>query len=820
MLKYLFIKNYRNVLNQINLNFGSEYIFSINEKELIIENNEDYISNLYKNNNSNVECISGIIGKNRAGKTTIFRAINDIFTGKDIEYVAVFEEENKFVCINSLKAIDLKCNYKNVKKKNVEILNNKNNKKYIDSQTLVYSSNIFDKSSVFNESENVIDISTNTLVRNYVENNYKTNIELAMNNSKLNINNILEEKCDLIEEFKKYEIVKKIRYYNKLNIIMNDIQDSEKKFKRLFDFPENLKLSFGDDTIGISKIIDEIYTKDEIMGEWYITIYNYLNDILLEDYSMDSLKNRIIQDFICYVLFEVLYKVKIEYNGDIEDMLNYLYKKIISKQEIEINYRFFDDLLSSILKRKIYHYKDSFIESDENNFEIVRNVEGNDIIVDSNEDYNLEYDEINVSEATKLILEERIKKNVAVLRGMDYGNDLDFEKELIDIFDFYKDMGSLFEEWNHFAFFENNIYRLFELEDAVFGMAESNYNRYKPLKGIIETGSTYVPDDYLELIYDYITEQNLLIENVVQTIEHIERKKNKQKSLKKRFAPEKIETDFIEDSIEIKNYINKIRELLDFFNEIVDNNEVLLDEDWINLSCSWKDDKIAKFIELFKETDMETFYIVFDHEEISSGHRAYLDMYCRINDKIDTIGLNKKDKVIFLIDEGDIYLHPSIQVEFVINLLQFFSLFMDKVKIQIIITSNSPFIVSDIPHTNLIYIENNDGVIKKNNNYAEYRTFGANINNLLIESFYMDTGTVGFFAKEIINDIISKLRTDNSTNVNKEEIYKMINIIGEPIIKEKLLKMYNQKFRNDEQTKKQLIEYYRNKLRALGYKED
>ena len=89
--------------------------------------------------------------------------------------------------------------------------------------------------------------------------------------------------------------------------------------------------------------------------------------------------------------------------------------------------------------------------------------------------------------------------------------------------------------------------------------------------------------------------------------------------------------------------------------------------------------------------------------QLSSGQKAMLDMFSRfysIAMKINKLG----DKnILILIDEGELYLHPQWQKSLLKDLLDFFKMIYDK-DIQVILTSNSPFIVSDLPKHNIIFI--------------------------------------------------------------------------------------------------------------------
>ena len=127
------------------------------------------------------------------------------------------------------------------------------------------------------------------------------------------------------------------------------------------------------------------------------------------------------------------------------------------------------------------------------------------------------------------------------------------------------------------------------------------------------------------------------------------------------------------------------------------------------------------------------------------------------------------------------------------------------------------------------------------------KTFGSNINELLSNVFFLNDELIGDFAREKIENIILKLnfqilkkkisKIDNDSNskedqdqkikkkkeikeikkgsqidfekmkinIEKEDILKIIDLIGEPIIKYKLLDMYEEAFGEDKLIKAEKI---------------
>ena len=135
---------------------------------------------------------------------------------------------------------------------------------------------------------------------------------------------------------------------------------------------------------------------------------------------------------------------------------------------------------------------------------------------------------------------------------------------------------------------------------------------------------------------------------------------------------------------------------------------------------------------------------------------------------------------------------------------------LDK-KYQFVVTSHSPFILSDIPKQNIVFLK--DG--KQVDALEKKQTFGANIHTLLADGFFMDGGLMGEFAKSKIEEVIKYLNDENSEIKSKEEAQKIINIIGEPILKNQLQKMLDSKNLSQVDKIKQDIKALQNRLEEL-----
>lgn len=163
---------------------------------------------------------------------------------------------------------------------------------------------------------------------------------------------------------------------------------------------------------------------------------------------------------------------------------------------------------------------------------------------------------------------------------------------------------------------------------------------------------------------------------------------------------------------------------------------------------------------------------------------------------------------VILIDEGEMFEHPDWQRNYILFLTKILEKMYKRLPRfrDIIITTHSPFILSDLPQENIIYLEN--GKIKED---SDRKSFGANIYDLLKNSFFLDA-PIGEFAREKINSLaikISELPKGISLSIEDQALLQEI---GEPIIRNKLLSLYTQKINYN---KHELIAEYDKKINEM-----
>lgn len=221
---------------------------------------------------------------------------------------------------------------------------------------------------------------------------------------------------------------------------------------------------------------------------------------------------------------------------------------------------------------------------------------------------------------------------------------------------------------------------------------------------------------------------------------------------------------------------------------------------------------------------------------------------------------NNKNRIAYsnvciILEEIELYFHPQFQknlIKYILDGIKQMS-FAHIKGIQLMIVTHSPFVLSDIPTSNILALE--DGMQSK----TELQTFGANIYDMLNTSFFLHNSTIGDFAQWLIGRIILILRVyenpqyginmlnggneknevdeefmdkylvaqENSKSWNMETIKHdypqdyigyLIDMIDEPLAKMALLRKYYEIFSEKELALKAQINEHRRAIAALEAK--
>lgn len=184
----------------------------------------------------------------------------------------------------------------------------------------------------------------------------------------------------------------------------------------------------------------------------------------------------------------------------------------------------------------------------------------------------------------------------------------------------------------------------------------------------------------------------------------------------------------------------------------------------------------------------------FTISKMSSGQRQLLNLVSTLSyhlNNIDEIpvlaGWVNYSNVNIILDEIDLYFHPEYQRKIVKFLIEIFSgISYEKINsINFIVSTHSPFVLSDIPRQNVLFLK--DG---KQDYSMQENTFGANIHTLLKNGFFLEGMPIGDFAKEKINNLFGRLNgIDKISSADLDQIESLALLVSEPLLRKQLLSL-------------------------------
>lgn len=201
-------------------------------------------------------------------------------------------------------------------------------------------------------------------------------------------------------------------------------------------------------------------------------------------------------------------------------------------------------------------------------------------------------------------------------------------------------------------------------------------------------------------------------------------------------------------------------------------------------------DKVGSFLKSYLEatTNQNLSYSI-EWSGISSGHKAYINLFANFYSIASRL---KQENVMICIDEGDLYFHPKWQTEFLYKLINVLPKLLNK-KCQLFLTTHSPFLVSDLPKDNLLFVHKNQdsnlSVIP--NDEIDGETFGGNIGELFLDAFFMQGSLISHFAASKIQIMVDKIRITGGQIDANDRI--LISVIGDELIRSQLKKLANDK---------------------------
>lgn len=233
------------------------------------------------------------------------------------------------------------------------------------------------------------------------------------------------------------------------------------------------------------------------------------------------------------------------------------------------------------------------------------------------------------------------------------------------------------------------------------------------------------------------------------------------------------------------SFVKKANPLLNFFEKHIDSKNGNFS---FSLSKTNEDIKTALDI-VYGDGSIPPIMDVMWNRQMSSGESCYLKLFARFYDAIlKTKGNSNWVSFPLLVDEVDLYLHPEWQRMWFARFVKGLELIREKtmvdLKIQLILTTHSPFMLTDFSEDNVVrlYRDNENNCCQIEN--GDVTSFIAgNIYDVLKDGFFLK-GTMGEFTEQKIKNIISRRNADKSkkTSISAAEKY-LVEHIGDSVIK-------------------------------------
>ena len=201
----------------------------------------------------------------------------------------------------------------------------------------------------------------------------------------------------------------------------------------------------------------------------------------------------------------------------------------------------------------------------------------------------------------------------------------------------------------------------------------------------------------------------------------------------------------------------------------------------------------------------------------SSGELDMLKLFSRLYEATfiqPIIRGNLYTPQLILIDEAENSYHPEWQRQFVDRLLKVLHAIYEKnrvrfenekdiskrkkpVKFQVVMTTHSPILLSDIPRICTNYLEKSSITGEVIMNTDVHETFGTNIFDLYRYSFFLHDGMVGAYASERL----TKLQKSIKAGKDKDTLLQEIDMIGDERIKDYMIALLEKREQQEKRAK-------------------
>ena len=308
-----------------------------------------------------------------------------------------------------------------------------------------------------------------------------------------------------------------------------------------------------------------------------------------------------------------------------------------------------------------------------------------------------------------------------------------------------------------------------------------------------------------EDVFDYEESGFNLLLDIVKELDQNE---VKEKDNKLKDGTGKVRKEYVESIIAIVKIFKEIREngsLIDNYSSSIllkySNNNRRLFEDLNDRLLQYTKSK-GPMRDLCYDLNksFNNYYLLKETPDyhMSTGEGNLIEIFSQLYTYLSMHEESSGD-IILLVDELESGMHLEWSRRLIKVLIDNLSEILDIEgkgrKIQLSFTTHSPYMLSDIKPGNVIMIEKN-----QETGYSEGKvlqnTFAKNIQEIMKENLI--DNIYGDFALAKINSMIERLTGEEEKEGNEEELLKEIHLISEPILRNKLLEMYDKKYNTSE----------------------
>jgi|GEM_PF-5657838 len=183
--------------------------------------------------------------------------------------------------------------------------------------------------------------------------------------------------------------------------------------------------------------------------------------------------------------------------------------------------------------------------------------------------------------------------------------------------------------------------------------------------------------------------------------------------------------------------------------------------------------KKSKILLKFPDAELKG-YVSVGWDAFSSGQLALMGQFTQITKHAKRMLGNGLREILLLIDEGDIFLHATWQRQYV-ELLNILATELKKIgfkKIQIILTTHSFSVVSDIPNQHILRLTRQNSI-----NPRLVKSFAAAPQDVINSSF--EANSIGSFAQKVLSETASRIKRNGGSGRDRS----IISLIDDPILR-------------------------------------